>query len=230
MIKLNGVSKIYNQNRPNEFVALRDIDLSIAADGFTVFMGPSGSGKTTLLSLIGCIARPTTGRIRLNGRETTSLPERFGAEIRRETFGFIFQNYHLIRGLSVLENTMIPAYPTGRKYRDIREKAMQLLEQLDIGRKARQSVELLSGGEQQRTAIARALINEPAIIIADEPTAHLDTERARGLMKILAGFKEKGKVVLIASHDPRIYESGLVNHIVSMRDGRIVESQRKGGK
>ena len=201
MIELVQIAKSFNAGKPNAFTALKGIDLTIETNRITVFRGPSGSGKTTLLSIVGCMARPTSGRIHVNGRETTSLPERFTAEIRRKTFGFVFQNYNLIKGLSVLENTMIPAYPTGRRYRDLKQKAMGLLQKLDILSKAQQKVEHLSGGEQQRTAIARALINDPSVIIADEPTAHLDTELSFQFMDVVAELKKAGKTVLIASHD-----------------------------
>ena len=223
MITLSNVSKTYQAGAANAFTALSAIDLTVDENRMTVFKGPSGSGKTTLLSLIGCISRPTTGRIHIDGREISGLPERFGAQLRRETFGFIFQNYHLVRGLSVLENTMIPAYPTGKKYKLVRQRALELLEQLDLAPKASQVVERLSGGEQQRTVIARSLINDPQIIIADEPTAHLDTDLARGLLTILASLKQRGKTLLVASHDPLVCESPLVDHSVCMRDGRIVE-------
>ena len=222
MIELRGITKTFNQGRPNEFTALRGIDLTLNSERATVFKGPSGSGKTTLLSIVGCMARPSSGRVRLNGKEITSLPERFLTEIRRNTFGFIFQSYNLIKGITVLENTMIPAYPTGMKHRVIREKAMDLLRKLRIDSKAGQKVEHLSGGEQQRTAMARALINDPAIIIADEPTAHLDTDLAGEFMAMLAGLKEEGRVILIASHDPLVYKSPIVDQIVSLRDGLIV--------
>ena len=222
MIELRGITKTFNQGRPNEFTALRGIDLTLNSERATVFKGPSGSGKTTLLSIVGCMARPSSGRVRLNGKEITSLPERFLTEIRRNTFGFIFQSYNLIKGITVLENTMIPAYPIGMKHRVIREKAMDLLRKLRIDSKAGQKVEHLSGGEQQRTAMARALINDPAIIIADEPTAHLDTDLAGEFMAMLAGLKEEGRVILIASHDPLVYKSPIVDQIVSLRDGLIV--------
>ena len=225
MIQLSGINKIFNVGKSNEFQALKGIDLELSRNEVTVFVGPSGSGKTTLLSILGCMSRPTSGRIWLNGREITSLPERFAAETRRETFGFIFQNYNLIKGISVLENIMIPAYPSGLKYQLIKDRAESLLEKLGIGSKAQEKVEHLSGGEQQRVAIARALINEPSTIIADEPTAHLDTELTRGLLDIFAGFKKEGKTILIASHDALIFESPIVDRVIAMRDGKIVECE-----
>jgi putative ABC transport system ATP-binding protein len=224
VIQLSGITKTFNVGKPNEFQALKGIDLEVALNEVSVFKGPSGSGKTTLLSILGCMSRPTSGRISLNGREITSLPERFAAETRREIFGFIFQNYNLIKGIGALENTMLPAYPTGMKYRVISDRAVSLLEKLGIGSKAREPVEHLSGGEQQRVAVARALINSPSIVIADEPTAHLDSELARRLLDIFVGFKKEGKTILIASHDPLVFESAIVDRVVSMRDGRIVEN------
>jgi len=222
MIRLTGVTKTFNAGRPNEFQALKEIDLDVAVNQASVFVGPSGSGKTTLLSILGCMSRPTAGRIWLDGRELTSLPERFAARTRNETFGFVFQKYHLIRGLSVLENTMIPAYPLGLKHRVVRDRAMSLLEKFGIGAKAREPVQHLSGGEQQRAAIARALINSPPFIIADEPTAHLDSEYARKLMDIFAMLKREGKTVVIASHDALVFQSPIVDRVITMRDGRIV--------
>lgn len=224
MIQLSGITKTFNVGKPNEFQALKGIDLEVALNEVSVLIGPNGSGKTTLLSILGCMSRPTSGRIWLKGRELTSLPERFAVEIRRETFGFIFQNYNLIKGITVLENTMLPAYPTGIKYREIRDRALSLLESLGMGSKTQERVEHLSGGEQQRAAIARALVNGPSIIIADEPTAHLDSELAQRLLDIFAGFKDEGKTILIACHDPLVFESPVVDRVISMRDGRIVEN------
>jgi len=224
MIRLYDIRKVFNANKPNEFVAIDGVNLSIDFHGATALKGPSGSGKTTLLSILGCMARPTSGRITLKDREMTSLPERFLTEIRRETFGIIFQQFNLIKGLTPLENVMIPAYPTGEKYASLKKRAMDLLDLLNIGGKASSKVEWLSGGEAQRTAIARALINNPAIIIADEPTAHLDTRLSKEFMEIMRQLKQEGKTLLIASHDPIVYESSVIDRVVEMRDGKIVPS------
>ena len=222
MIELNQITKIFNAGKANEFTALKDVNLEIRPEKITVLKGPSGSGKTTLLSIVGCMARPTSGRITVNGQETTSLPEKFLAEIRRNTFGFVFQNYNLIKGITVLENTMIPAYPIGPGHRDLKAKAMGLLKKFKIDAKAAQKTGQLSGGEQQRTAIARALINEPSIIIADEPTAHLDTELSKEFLDIIDELSNEGKTVLIASHDPLVFEADSIDNVVEMRDGRII--------
>jgi putative ABC transport system ATP-binding protein len=222
MIDLKHITKTFNADKANEFTAIKDVDLKILPEKITVFKGPSGSGKTTLLSIIGCMARPTSGRISVNGQEISSLPEKFLAEIRRNTFGFVFQNYNLIKGISVLENTMIPAYPTGQNHREVKAKAMELLNKFKIEAKVDQKIELLSGGEQQRTAIARALMNEPSIIIADEPTAHLDTELSKEFLDIINELSNEGKTVLIASHDPLVFEAGIIADVVEMRDGQII--------
>ena len=224
MIELSHINKTFNMGRANAFEALKGIDLRIEMGRMTVFKGPSGSGKTTLLSIIGCMSRPTSGRITVKGRETTSLPERFAAGIRRDTFGFIFQDYNLIRGITVLENIMIPVYPTGRKHAVVKEKAQDLIRRLDMGPKAHEKVENLSGGEQQRVVISRALINDPSVIIADEPTAHLDTKLSKQFMALMVGFKEDGKTILMASHDPLVSGYDGVDRVVGLRDGEIVEN------
>jgi putative ABC transport system ATP-binding protein len=222
MIELENITKIFNKDKPNEFVAIHGVSLSIDSDRVTVFKGPSGSGKTTILSLIGCMARPTSGRIRLLEREITSLPERFLTEIRRRTFGFIFQQFNLVKGITALENAMLPAYPLGEAHASLKKRAMRLFDLFGISQKAESKVEWLSGGEAQRVTIVRALINNPSIIIADEPTAHLDTKLSKEFMEIVGGFKDDGKTVLIASHDPVVYESDVVNRVIDVRDGRIV--------
>lgn len=224
MIELQNIRKVFNQGRPNEFVAIDEINLLIHFHKATVFKGPSGSGKTTLLSLIGCMARPTSGRIKLLDREITSLPERFLTEIRRKTFGFIFQQFNLIKGITAIENVMVPAYPNGERHASLRKRAENLLGLFNVSKKAFSKVEWLSGGEAQRVTIARALINNPSVVIADEPTAHLDTHLSREFIEIMRRLKEEGKTILIASHDPIIHESDMVDRVIEMRDGRIILS------
>ena len=219
---MRGISKVFNRGRPNEVCALTDVSLDTRLHEATVIQGPSGSGKTTLLGLIGCMARPTSGRIFLGEREIPSLPERFLTEVRRATFGLIFQQFNLIRGLSALENVMVPAFPTGEKYSQLRRRALETMDLLNIAGKAATSVELLSGGEAQRVAIARALINSPAVIVADEPTAHLDTPLAHEFMGIMMDLKRNGRTLIFASHDPIVCDWALADRVVEMRDGRIV--------
>jgi putative ABC transport system ATP-binding protein len=221
MVELKNITKVFNRNRPDEFTALEDVSLLVEERKVTVFKGPSGSGKTTLLSIVGAMAKPTSGRVLVGAREITSLPERFLTAIRRRTFGFIFQQFHLIRGISALENVMLPAYTTGEKHAALRERALRLLDLFGLAAKARSRVEWLSGGEAQRVTIARALVNDPKVIIADEPTAHLDTKLSKDFLGIMERLNAEAKTILIASHDPLVYESALVDRVVEMRDGRI---------
>ncbi len=235
MIELSDIRKVFNSGRPNEFTALDGVTLSIDSCKITVLKGPSGSGKTTLLGIIGCMARPTSGRIQLTGRltkcvtflvkgtaaEVTSLPERFLTDIRRRAFGFIFQQFNLINGITVLENVMLPAYPIGEDFKPLKERASRILSDFNLSGKLFSKVEWLSGGEAQRVGIARALINDPAIIIADEPTAHLDTKLSGEFMEIVEKLKGEGKTVIMASHDPIVFDSPIIDRTVEMRDGRL---------
>jgi putative ABC transport system ATP-binding protein len=236
MLELVNVTKTFNGGQPNAFTAIDGVTLSLRENRVIVLQGPSGSGKTTLLSLIGCMARPTSGRIKLclrdgipgfsgNGGtpelEVTSLPERFLTGIRRKTFGFIFQQFHLIRGVSALDNVMLPAYPLGEPFGIIRKRAIEVMETLSVSHRASARVEWLSGGEAQRVAIARALINDPPVIIADEPTSHLDTGLSREFMAIMTRLKDQGKTAILASHDPLVCEAPVVDVVVSVRDGKI---------
>jgi putative ABC transport system ATP-binding protein len=221
MIELRGIRKAFNQGRHNEYWALDGIDLAIEANKVTALAGPSGSGKTTLLTLAGCLARPTEGRVRLKGEDVSGLPERFLTQIRRRSFGFVFQQFNLIAGLSALDNVMLPAAPLGQPYREVRDKSEALLARLQLGHRIEARVEWLSGGEQQRVAIARALVNDPEVLIADEPTANLDTALSREFMAILEGLAAEGRTVLLTSHDPLVVESSIVQRVVRMRDGRI---------
>ncbi|MDX9737102.1 MAG: ABC transporter ATP-binding protein [Azonexus sp.] len=224
MIELINIKKAFNQKRPNEYWALHDISLTLETGKVTALRGPSGSGKTTLLTIIGCLSRPTSGRVFFQGEDISALPERFLTELRRRSFGFIFQQFNLIKGLSAVENIILPAFPTGRPRAELIAAANELLARLQLGHRAQAKVEWLSGGEQQRVAIARALINDPAVIIADEPTANLDTALSREFMTILESFTASGKTVLLTSHDPLVVDSSAVHRVIGMRDGRLIPS------
>jgi len=221
VIELRDVKKVFNQGRHNELWAVRGVTLDLELNRVTVLKGPSGSGKTTLLSMIGALSRPTSGRISLDGKLLSNLPERFMTQVRRRTFGFVFQRFNLIRGLTVLENVMLPAYPLAPDYGDLRRQALALLAQFGIASKAGDRVEWLSGGEAQRTAICRALINGPRILIADEPTANLDSKLSLELVGLLGDLRDLGKTVLVSSHDPLVFESDRVSRVVEMRDGLL---------
>ena len=223
MIELANIKKAFNQGKPNEYWALNGIDLRLEAGKVTAFRGPSGSGKTTLLTLVGCLSRPTSGRVRFRGEDISGLPERFLTEIRRQSFGFIFQQFNLIKGLSALENVILPGFPTGRPRAELLASASQLFAHLKLEHRLHAKVEWLSGGEQQRVAIARALINNPQVIIADEPTANLDTALSREFMAILESFTAAGKTVLLTSHDPLVVESSAVHRVIGIRDGKLTD-------
>ena len=224
-IELSGVRKIYDQGLPTEVRALDGIDVTIPSNQLTVFCGPSGSGKTTLLSVIGGMTRPTEGRVRIDGLDVSSYPDRFLTSLRRVTFGFVFQDLNLIRGLSALENVMVPAYPLGGDWRALRARAADLLDGLSVGHRAATPVERLSGGEQQRVAIARALVNAPAVLLADEPTANLDSSLTKQFLSIVESLAAGGKSILLSSHDPAITGSAVVQRTIVLRDGRIVEDR-----
>ncbi|RDH82238.1 MAG: ABC transporter ATP-binding protein [endosymbiont of Escarpia spicata] len=222
-IELTDIKKAFNQGRPNEFWAIQGVSLKIEPNKVTCLKGASGSGKTTLLSMIGCLSRPTSGRIQLGDRTISGLPERFLTDIRRHTFGFIFQKFNLIQGLSVLENIMLPAYPLVPDHKVLVESASRLLDHFNLSSKADNPVEWLSGGEAQRVAICRALINDPKILIADEPTANLDTKLSREFMGLIDELYQSGKTILITSHDPVVFDSPVVNRVVEMCDGLLVQ-------
>ena len=221
LIETVDLYKTYNPGRPDEIRALQGVSVQIGAGEVVALKGPSGSGKTTLLSLLGCMSRPTSGRVTVAGRDVSRLPERFLTEVRRQTFGFIFQQFNLLRDVGVLENVLLPLYPQDCPPREMRRRAEELLDRLGLGRRRQLKVRQLSGGEQQRVAIARALVNAPQIVVADEPTAHLDSELAAELLEILSGLHREGKTIVIATHDRFVFEHALITRVVAMRDGRL---------
>jgi len=223
LIQTQDVTKIYNRHMADEVKAVDRASVDVQEGEVLVLRGPSGSGKTSLLSMLGCMSRPTEGRILVGGKNVSKLPERFLTQIRRATFGFIFQQLNLIREVSVLENVILPLYPAAEDWSEMIRGAKEILAKLDIEKKSSSKVKQLSGGEQQRVAIARALINRPSIIVADEPTAHLDRDLSEEFLEILAGLNREGKTVVIGTHDPLVYEHSFVSRTVSMRDGRVEE-------
>jgi len=222
IITMEMVSKTYNPGRPNEFVALNDISIEIPAGGCAILAGPSGSGKTTLLSLVGLMSRPSSGRIAILGRETTLLAENFRTLFRRRHIGFIFQHFQLITDLTVKDNLDLVLYPEGSPFEMIRERRTRLLERFGLITKGAGKASVLSGGEQQRLAIARALMNNPEILLVDEPTAHLDTALSQHVIALFQDLKNEGKTLVIASHDPLVLSSGLAEKVIHLRDGRII--------
>jgi putative ABC transport system ATP-binding protein len=196
--------------------------MTISAGEVLVLEGPSGSGKTSLLTVIGCMSRPTSGQVVIGDRRVSRLSETALTMVRRSTFGFIFQHLHLIPDLSVEDNVMLPLVPTGMAVSEMKERVGRVLESMRIDHRRSALAGRISGGEQQRTAVARALINEPTIIIADEPTAHLDSALSAELLDILADLNAAGATVVFATHDPRVMEHPIVDRRLALVDGRVV--------
>ncbi len=223
MIRVVKASKIYNKGEPNQVAAVNEVTLHVARGEMAVIHGASGSGKTSLLILVGCISRPTSGEIHVAGKIISRLPEKFMTMHRREHVGIIFQQFNLILDLSVEQNVGLPLFPLNMSKALISERVDHLLSKMRLSKRRDFLVKQLSGGEQQRVAIARALINNPEILLADEPTAHLDTALAKELMETLAAIKKDGRTIVIASHDPMVYNHPFVDRIFEMKDGKIVE-------
>ncbi|MFH7319020.1 ABC transporter ATP-binding protein [Desulfurivibrio sp. D14AmB] len=221
LIELEKVEKIYNRGRANQVRALTEVDLLVVAGEVVCLRGPSGSGKSTLLAIIGCVIPPTSGRAAIAGKQLARLPDRFLTIHRRESIGFIFQRFNLLPTLTVLENVTLPLLPLGIGPRERRQRARRLLERLGIAHRENFPAGQISGGELQRTAIARALINNQPIILADEPTAHLDTRLSHEFMAIMAELKAEGKTIVITSHDPLVAEDSVIDRVVEVADGRV---------
>ncbi len=203
--------------------ALDSISLAFDAGRLTLLMGPSGSGKTTLLSVLGCLLTPDSGAVYLEGRLVTDLSEQERGNIRQRFIGYVFQAFHLFRSLSALENVLVALEISGRRGRQARESARAVLAAVGMADKWRLKPDELSGGEKQRVAIARALVNDPAIILADEPTASLDSSSGGQIAELLLKLAEEEKrLVLVVSHDSRWLP--FCHRTIEMRDGRIVET------
>lgn len=223
-IELSAVDKWYNRGQVNEVHALQQIDLAVPANEIVCIQGPSGSGKSTLLCIIGALFGPTSGSAQIDGKRLSRLPDRFLTIYRRETIGFIFQRFQIIEELTVWANVALPLLPLGVSPREQKRRSLATLKRLNIEHRRDFPASEISGGELQRTAIARALINDPPIILADEPTAHLDRRLSLQFMEIMAELKASGKTIVIASHDPLVAEHPVVDRCLFMRDGRLADN------
>jgi putative ABC transport system ATP-binding protein len=228
VIEAQGLTKTYAQGEA-AMRALDEVTLEMRSGELMLLVGPSGSGKTTLLSIMGCILRPSSGTLRVMGQDVSRLRERDLPAIRREHIGFIFQAFNLFPTLSVLQNVALALDLKGVTGRRGRDRAAELLEQVGLGAKLGAYPASLSGGQQQRVAIARALAGKPSVILADEPTAALDSISGRSVMDLLKTLaREHGRAVAIVTHDSRML--GYADRLVKMEDGRIVadETHRRG--
>ena len=224
ILEATGLVKVYRRGA-SEVRAVDGIDLDVAAGEFMSIMGRSGSGKTTLLDLLGCLLRPTSGELSIDGRSVIGATDRELATIRRERVGFVFQEFNLIPTLTALENVMLPLR-YGPRRRDGRERATELLELVGLGARATHRPTELSGGEQQRVAIARALVNEPAVILADEPTGELDSTTSGQLLETLRGLNDdRGVTIIIVTHDAGV--AGATDRVVRLSDGRVIADERR---
>lgn len=227
VIELQDATRVYKIGEVETY-ALRGLTLTIEEGEFTAIVGPSGSGKTTALQLMGCLDRPTSGRVLLKGEDITKLSANKRADLRRGTIGFIFQFFALIPGLNAYENIELPLLLVGQNGKQRRERVAELLEAVGLSERARHRPDQMSGGEQQRVAVARALAAHPILILADEPTANLDTENGRQVMELMLRLNEEtGTTFVCATHDPRVIP--FARRVVELRDGKVSDDKRDEG-
>jgi putative ABC transport system ATP-binding protein len=223
-IELEGLRKHYREGQAEEVQALRGIDLTIARGEMVAVMGPSGSGKSTLMEVLGCLSRPTAGEYRLFGQDVSAVDADGLARLRGRTVGFIFQSFHLLPRLDVAENVELPLFYQRVPRAERRERAIAALERVGLDHRASHVPNEISGGERQRAAIARALVNDPSLVLADEPTGNLDTDRGQEILEILRDVHASGATVVIVTHDPGI--GAAAPRKVSIRDGLLVGDER----
>jgi putative ABC transport system ATP-binding protein len=218
MIELNGIWKTY-QVGGEQLHALKDVSLEVEDGGYLAVMGPSGSGKSTLLSILGCLDRPTQGSYRLDGDEVASLDEPELSEIRRWKLGFVFQSFHLVPRLEAAENVALPMVLAGIPPDERRERVAKALDAVGLSPRARHRPAALSGGECQRVAIARSMVMEPRLLLADEPTGNLDSKSGASVMALIEGLNADGLTLVVVTHDANIGRRA--NRVVVLRDGEI---------
>lgn len=220
MIQLQGITKIY-RTKEVETIALENVNLEVKPGEFLSVMGPSGCGKSTLLNLIGLLDLPDEGTVFVNNRDTTYMKDGEMAEFRNNTLGFVFQSFHLINSLNVLDNVELPLLYRKSTEKGRREKAKEVLEKVGLSHRMKHFPSQLSGGQCQRVAIARAIIGNPKIILADEPTGNLDSKMGGEIMELLFKLNEEGSTIVMVTHDEHIAES--TQRIVRFFDGRRIE-------
>ena len=220
--KIENVTRTFKTGQV-ETQALRGVSLSIESGEFTALVGPSGSGKTTLLQLIGCLDQPTSGHVYINGKDVSQLNRNQRADMRRGTIGFIFQFFALIPTLTAYENVEMPLLLIKQNAAERKERVSQLLESVGLSDHTNHRPDQLSGGQQQRVAVARALATKPSLILADEPTANLDTPNGKQVMEVMTHLnQETGVTFVFATHDPRVIS--YARRVVTLRDGVIIEN------
>lgn len=223
MIKLQKVDKDYELDKDFVYTALKGVDLTIKSAEFTAIMGPSGSGKSTLMHIIGLLDKPTRGKVFVNDKDISRLDDNAISTLRSEFVGFVFQQFNLINKMTIAENIILPAIYFRKKLEyDIDEKAEYLMKRVGIYDKKDSYPNKISGGQQQRAAIARALIMEPSLILADEPTGNVDSKTSEEIMKLLKDLNKRDKMtVVIVTHEPDIAKQA--RRIIMLRDGQVVK-------
>lgn len=224
MLKIKEVKKIYQMGKV-KVEALRGISFYIDKGEFVAIMGPSGSGKSTLMHIIGCLDQPTEGNFIIGGKDVSKLNDDKLAEIRNKSIGFVFQQFNLLSRTSILHNVEIPLIYAGFKTKRRREMAKQALESVGLGDRVKHKPNEISGGEKQRAAIARALVNNPLIILADEPTGNLDTKTGEEIMKIFYKLHQRGNTVIMVTHEAEVARHA--RRIIHLRDGLIEKDEIK---
>ena len=223
MIKIENLNKIFNENTKKEFHALKDINIEIKTSSCVILKGVSGSGKSTLLSIIGTLLKPTSGDIKIDDESIAKLPDLHASNFRAKKLGFIFQSYNLFNELNVKDNISIPLIPLGYSQKQIDNMSKTALKLANIEHKKDELVYNLSGGEKQRCAIARALVNNPDIILCDEPTANLDHDNSMKFIESLREFKKLNKTIIVATHDPIFENLDFVDEVINIKNGMICE-------
>ena len=218
-IRLDRVSRTYSTGRP-EVHALQDADLTVQAGEFVAIVGPSGSGKSTMMNILGCLDRPTAGRYELAGTDVDELSDDGLARLRSREIGFVFQSYNLLPRTSALENVAAPLLYQGVGGKERRRRAREALERLGLGDRLDHEPSELSGGQQQRVAVARALVTDPALILADEPTGNLDSTSGRDVMGILHQLHFAGRTIVLITHDTDVATAA--SRQIHIRDGRLI--------
>jgi len=221
MIKISNLYKTFNEGKPNEFCALKNVNLGIGAGETLILKGVSGSGKSTLLSIIGALSKPSSGEVLVGGRNISKLPDVAASNFRNSQIGFIFQAFNLLEALSVKQNIIAPLTLLNLSGRELDARAQNAMELANIAHKKNQIASKLSGGEKQRCAIARALVTDAPIILADEPTANLDRQNSLAFIEILKRFKELKKTVVVATHDALFDELSFVDRYENIAGGEI---------